>query len=72
MTFKDFLKKESVFGNIMPGVYTHSGYDDPIKKALRQAPGYLVKVNASDKLKINNKKRFKKIKKIKIFPKPEA
>lgn len=69
MTFKEFLNQESVFGNIMPGVYTHSGYDDPIKKALRQAPGYLVKVDTSDihQDKIKNKKR-----KIKAFLKPEV
>ena len=60
MSFKDFLmKKESVFGNVTPGVYTHSGYDDPIKKAFRQGVGYVLKTNSfeEESKKIKNKKR---------------
>jgi hypothetical protein len=63
MTFKEFLNQESVFGNIMPGIYTHAGYDDPIKKALRQAPGYLLNVDNHDKVVDKVKKKKRKIKK---------
>ena len=63
MNFKEFLKQESVFGNIMPGVYTHTGYDDPIKKALRQSPGYLIKVDNHDETLNKEKKKKRKVKK---------
>lgn len=65
MSFKEFLKNnESVFGNIMPGIYTHAGYDDPIKKAFRQNPGYLIKLNSDEPIKTI---KIKKIKKKKWF-----
>ena len=63
MSFKEFLNQESVFGNVMPGIYTHAGYDDPIKKALRQAPGYLLNVDNQDEVVDKIKKKKRKIKK---------
>ena len=47
----------------MPGIYTHAGYDDPIKKALRQAPGYLLNVDNKDEVVDKIKKKKRKIKK---------
>lgn len=61
MNFKQFLKNnESVFGNTTPGVYTHTGYDDPIRSALRQSFGNIVKITADEpieKIKIKKKKK---------------
>lgn len=63
MDFKQFLKNnESVYGNVAPGIYTHAGYDDPIKKAFRQNPGYMVKVEddePTEKTKIKKRKKKK-------------
>lgn len=51
--------EESSFDNIQPGVYTHAGYDDGIKAALRNSPGSLVKV-IDPELKIIKKHKKKK------------
>jgi hypothetical protein len=63
MNFKQFLKNnESVFGNTTPGIYTHTGYDDPIRNAFRQSPGNVVKITnyePIEKIKIKKKKKKK-------------